>query len=316
MWILFTVVVAVVILLFAIAYHFTNVSYLPKKWALADTYEKAVEKGQIDPQVFEAMEKEEISVPSAYGYDLDGLWMPVEDSNRTAIICHGYTMNKFGSMKYTHVFRRMGFNVLIYDHQFHGKSGGDLCTMGFREKNDLKTMVDWLEKKVGLGGTLVTHGESMGGGTVLMHAAMDHRVSAVVSDCAFADTKDVFAYRLKADYGLPAFPLLYMASFISKLRVGAYYYEISPWSVIDQVTIPVLFINGTADDYVPMSHTATLFDRKPGVKELHMVEGAGHALAYEADPGAYEAVVEGFLLNHVLAHGQRDSNVHEGVHGE
>ena len=39
------------------------------------------------------------------------------------IFCHGVTVNKMNSVKYARLFLNRGYNVVIYDHRRHGKTG-------------------------------------------------------------------------------------------------------------------------------------------------------------------------------------------------
>ena len=55
--------------------------------------------------------------------------------------------------------------------------------------------------------------------------------------------------------------------------------------------LPMLFIHGDADDYVPTWMVYPLYEAKPGEKELWLVPGAGHAYSYRDNREEYTAVV-------------------------
>ena len=59
---------------------------------------------------------------------------------------------------------------------------------------------------------------------------------------------------------------------------------------------PMLFIHGTADDFVPVDHVFENYAAKThGYKELYLVEGAVHANSYAKDPANYAWRVKYFL---------------------
>jgi pimeloyl-ACP methyl ester carboxylesterase len=49
--------------------------------------------------------------------------------------------------------------VIAYDSRRHGESGGDVCTYGYYEKEDLRRVIDALER-----GPVVLMGTSLGAG--------------------------------------------------------------------------------------------------------------------------------------------------------
>ena len=59
---------------------------------------------------------------------------------------------------------------------------------------------------------------------------------------------------------------------------------------------PMLFIHGTADDFVPVDHVFKNYEaKKQGYKELYLVQDAVHANSYAKDPENYTWRVKYFL---------------------
>ena len=67
---------------------------------------------------------------------------------------------------------------------------------------------------------------------------------------------------------------------------------------LKKTRLPVLFIHGTSDDFVPVWMTEQNFEACASEKHLLLVEGAGHALSYLTDPAACEKAVTEFLQTH------------------
>lgn len=213
---------------------------------------------------------------------------------KIAILCHGLGYAKYGSLKYAEMFLKLGFTVLVYDHRNHGQSGKAFTSMGYYEKYDLKKAVDWCCSQYGKDCTIVTHGESMGAATVLMHLEIDNRVQCVIADCAYSDLTKLLCHQLKQFYHLPCF-LLPIESMITYLRAGFWYKEVSPIKIVSQTTIPILFIHGKIDSFVPTYMSKQMYASKPRNKAIYLVAGARHAESYCTDRVEYEKRVEDFL---------------------
>lgn len=293
---IFIVLFIVLALLLVGGFFFARIAVYPKVIPYEETRRREIEAGKLIPGVFEAWPKEEIFVQSPYGYRLHGFYFPQPDSQKTVVIAHGITYSLFGSVKYMSIFRKRGFNILIYDHRMHGLSGGKNCTFGFYEKYDLKTMVDWVERRQGSGGIIGTHGESLGGGTVLQHSAIDPRLSFVIADCAYSDLRRLFSHRGKSQYHLPVFPMIDFASLASFFLTGMKFSDVHPLENIRDVQTPILFCTGAQDDYVPAWMSVEMQHAKLcGISRLYMAPNARHAEAYWNNQVEYDQKVGDFL---------------------
>lgn len=292
LWILFFVLLA---FLGASAY-LARVALYPKVTQYEETYRREVEAGKIVPEEFDSWTKEEISIRSPYGYALHGFYFPLPGAQKTVVLVHGITWSLFGSVKYMPIFRRRGFNILIYDQRTHGRSGGSTCTFGFYEKYDLKAVIDWALARLGPGGQVGTHGESLGGATVLQHAGIDPRLSFVVADCPYSDLYAQLAYRLRVEYHLPAFPLLEGASLVSYWITRMRFREVRPLEAIRGVATPMLFCHGAEDNYIlPQMSIDMAQAKQNGLARLYLAPHARHAEAYWNNRAEYDQQVGDFL---------------------
>ncbi len=299
MWIILLMIIGSLVY---IGYYFTNITLYPKTFNYDESYELEVANGCFDDKYYKELDKEEIYIDTNFNYKLHGIWIPHKNSKKTIIFAHGFNYTLYGSIKYMDMFYKKGFNVLVYDHRFHGHSGGENCTMGYYEKYDLQSCVDWVINKVGSDSIIGTHGESMGAATVLMHAALDNRINFAVADCPFESVKEQYTYRLKIEYKLPSFPIINLTNLVTKMRINAFYGDVSPISTIGSVKTPILFIHGDSDKYIPYSNTINLFNAKKGTKKLYLAKGADHAKSFIVDKLHYEEVVNEFLSEVGLLH--------------
>lgn len=271
----------------------------PKVKPYSKTFENEIEYGTFTKAFYEGLDKEELIIQSGEGYPIHGIFFPNGDNKKIVVIAHGYSYSLFGSIKYMTIFKELGYAVLVYDQRYHGLSGGKSSTFGFKEKDDLRTIVDYLYRRFG-DITLGTHGESLGGATVLMHAAEDERVNFVVSDCAFSDMTEELTYRLKEDKNLPKFPIIYIAALINKLQAGNFYWEVSPKKAAQKIKAPTLIIHGKEDMYTPFKQGEDIFNALNCPKAFLGVDNAKHAMSYLEAPELYTKAVKQFLSDHQL----------------
>jgi len=268
-------------------------------------YQREIEEGRLTEKIYQSWQKEDFTIRSRYGYDLSCQLINNEESKEQleypngkinlAVICHGYTCGKYSSMMYAELFLKRGFTVLTYDHRNHGLSGKAFTTMGYYEKFDLQTVLDWCSEKYGTNLAIVTHGESMGAATVLSHLAIDGRVRCTIADCSYSSLNELIEYQLKNYYHLPKFPFMQIASIIIKLRAGFWLNDVNPLVGAVQSNAPILFIHGLDDDYIPCSMSKDMYDAKQGKKELYLAPNAKHAQACQKNRKEYEKVLNDFL---------------------
>ena len=78
---------------------------------------------------------------------LEAWYIPVDSSKGTVILFHGLGGNKSNVLKQAYEFRYLGFNVMLVDLRAHGRSNGNITTMGFRESEDVKLAYEYVLKK-------------------------------------------------------------------------------------------------------------------------------------------------------------------------
>jgi uncharacterized protein len=293
-----TVIVFFVILLLVAlgGLYFAMMIVYPKTWKVEASFQKQVEEGKLIEEEFNALPKQELSIHSPYGYNLYGIYIPVEGSKKTVIIAHGITVTLYNSVKYLNLFRKRGFNVFLYEHRNHGRSGKNNTTYGYYEKDDLKAVVDIAMQKSGSGSFIGTMGESLGAAIALQHCAIDPRVSFVVADCSYSDLTDLLKYHVRLDYHLPPFPFLYIADFFCWLLTGITFTKVSPIRDIVAVETPIFWIHGQDDTYIPPRMSIEMYQaKKKGIKKLYLAPQAGHADAFWNNQVEYDHQVGDFL---------------------
>ncbi|TAH66915.1 MAG: alpha/beta hydrolase [Anaerolineaceae bacterium] len=292
----------------------------PKKLSCDRIYRMEAKSGKFNEAAYKSTKKRRFMISSDYGYYLSceilepeepidsrqctryGTWY--QKQTPIAILCHGFSQGKYRSLMYAEIFLKLGFKVLIYDHRNHGLSGKAFTSMGYYEKFDLKRLVDWCYDTYGPNCSIVTHGVSMGAATVLLHLEIDKRVICTIADCAYSDLKELLKHQVKHYYHMPIL-LIPLESFITYLRAGFWYGEVSPIRVISKVDTPVLFIHGKRDKYVPTEMSRQMYNCKKHKKAIYLVAKAAHAQSCITNRKSYEERVSSFLkkyfgtINHI-----------------
>ncbi len=276
----------------------------PRKLSCDKIFKNEASAGKFDEAAYHATKKRSFRVKSDFGYIIScELLIPAKRDgvakSKIAILCHGLGFTKYGGLKYAELFLRIGYMVLIYDQRNHGLSGGGCTSMGYFEKYDLKKLVDWCMNHFGENSIIVTHGESMGAATVLMHLEIDQRVKCVIADCPYSDLILLLKHQLKQYYHLPYW-LIPVESGITYLRAGFRYRDISPVKVMHKINTPVMFIHGKMDNFVPSYMSRQLYQSKRKNKALYMVARAKHAECICKNRKGYERRVEEFLRRYSL----------------
>ena len=248
-------------------------------------------------QSFDQLTKETLWMTNQ-GLKQDAWYVPAETAtNKTVIVVHGFTNDKEDMKPYAWMFHELGYNVLMPDNMSHGDSEGQIIGYGW---NDRLNVIKWAELLVeqNSDSEITLFGVSMGAATVMMASgeeSLPDQVVNIIEDCGYSSVWDELKYQAKEMYNLPAFPILYEVSVISKIRAGFSYGQASSVNQLKNNTRPVLFIHGSDDTFVPTSMVYKNYQATQGEKELYIVKGAGNAKSFETDPQAYIEKISTFL---------------------
>ncbi|MNN68928.1 Alpha/beta hydrolase family protein [compost metagenome] len=125
------------------------------------------------------------------------------------------------------------------------------------------------------------------------------QVKAVVADCGYSSVKAQLSYQLRRMYHLPGFPFVQFASLITRIKAGYFFGEASALKQVRKAKVPILFIHGDADKFVPFFMMEELYQACSGPKDKLVVHGAGHGLAYDTDKSVYITRVSNFIAQYV-----------------
>ena len=286
-------ILAAVVLLCAAAAALASYVALPRCISLADS--RAIENKAGFLRDYDALPKTEYTIASFDGYVLHAECVPAAvPSRRWVILSHGYTYSRYGSVKYMQLFRSLGYNAVLYDDRRHGLNAKTVCTMGISESRDLLAVIRDTYTRYGKDIFLGLHGESMGSGLEIMALGQRPDVRFVVNDCGYATLLPVLEGQLRQRFHLPGW-LAYPASAACRLLYGYAFTRVRPVDSLAGCTVPICFLHGEEDAFIPKSHSEQMQAATAGYSELHLFPGAGHAMSYASNEARYWKIVSAFV---------------------
>jgi pimeloyl-ACP methyl ester carboxylesterase len=186
----------------------------------------------------------------------------------TLVYLHGVADNRMSGAGVIDRFGPRGFDVVAFDSRAHGESGGEFCSYGFYEKQDLRRVLDTVRP-----GPIVLIGTSLGAAVALQETATDPRVTAVVAAEIFSDLRTVATERVPFFFSAG---IIRRAFTLAEQRGGFQIDAVSPLAAAGSITQPVLLIHGDTDVDTPADHSRRVFGALAGPKRLILVPGAGH----------------------------------------
>jgi fermentation-respiration switch protein FrsA (DUF1100 family) len=246
------------------------------------------------------LDYEQVTLTTEDGYRLAAWYVP--SRNRAAIIVqHGYKGNRAKVLYVAEMLARHGYGVMMVDLRAHGQSDGDLISFGLYEVRDLDAAYDYLLRRPDVAPERIgALGTSMGGVVVLLYAAQNPEIKAVVSESAFVSLEDEVATAV-AQTGLPAFPLAPVVQWFAEHEAG---FEVKTVAAVERIGAisprPVFLMQGGVDRIVPFDSGQRLYDAAGEPRELWFEPDVGHAAFGAERAEEYEARVAAFFDRYLL----------------
>ena len=264
---------------------FTNM--LLDQYSEKEPYRSALAKGY----ELRNKELETICVSADDGLKLIGHWYPAENPERVILAAHGWRSSwwrDFGAS--SDFLHGSGCSVLYIEQRGQGNSEGRYMGFGMTERYDILVWLRWICENTDPGLPVYLSGISMGATTVLMASGLGFpdRVKGIAADCGFTSAKDIFRHvaknRLHLAYSIHKGDIEYLCR--EKISHGTEDY--STLDALSVNTVPVLFVHGTDDSFVPVRMTYDNYKACKAPKRLFVVPGAEHGGSYLVDRSGYE----------------------------
>lgn len=237
-------------------------------------------------------------IKSYDGLKLVARYFKNKDSDKIILLFHGYrsiSENDFaGIFSY---YYELGYNILLVDQRAHGKSEGKYITFGVKERFDCLSWCEYIDREFKDVTEIFFGGISMGATTVLLASELDlpDKVKGIIADCGFTSPKAIISRVVSSRYGINADVLLpiinILCRFIAKFNV----YECSVDDAMKKNQLPILFIHGTSDDFVPSRMSRENYEACKSFKRLLLIDCVMHGVACLQDKTRVRHEISAFL---------------------
>ena len=158
------------------------------------------------------------------------------------------------------------------------------------ERKDLRALINDTRNRYNDMTLLGLHGESLGAATSVAVLQYKPDVDFVVADCGFSNIKEVLMGKAHLQGWM-----VDVVSLFAKLRYGYSYGQMRPIDCLAENQVPICFIHGSQDSFIPPRHSEEMKAATKGYSELHIIEGADHAQSVLVNPSEYKKIVELFI---------------------
>ena len=219
---------------------------------------------------------EDVSFPTSGNITLHGWFFAVEDLEApTVIYAPATSKDQRSGLTLVPALHEAGYQVLLFSYRGHGTSEGNRLqfTYGAKESEDIDAAVRYLSEEKGIK-KIAAIGHSAGAVSILLSAARNPGIDAVVAVAAFGSLEEI--WETSRPTIIPK-TLLDLTMRISELRKGFDRKQVRPMDVIGKIAPrPLLLIHGAEDQRITKDQVQQLFIAAESPKYLWHVAGAGH----------------------------------------
>lgn len=239
----------------------------------------------------------EIHIVAEDGVELVAHWRPVEGARRVVVAMHGWRSTwaqDFGIV--SDFMYENGCSVLYAEERGQNNSGGEYMGFGMLERYDCLEWIKWVNAETEAKLPVYLAGISMGASTVLMTAAFElpQNVCGIIADCGFTSAHDIWKHVLESNLHLSYRLRRATVNHFCKKKIKYVDDGCSAVEALKSSKVPVLFIHGTDDGFVPIWMTYENYKACSAPKHLFVVPGANHGMSCYVDREGYEKNVKAF----------------------
>jgi hypothetical protein len=256
-----------------------------------EPYKDMIDKGMT---WFNSKNSKDIYINSLDNLKLKGILIENPKAKGTMILCHGYKGGPVHDLcSSLSNYYDMGFNILLIEQRASNNSEGKYITFGYHESKDLSLWIKYMKDKYKL--PIVLGGISMGSTGIMLCLKHNPDIKAAIVDCGFSNGYMEVKYCIKHYFHIPGGLFLPGINYWCN-RLGNFdLKKINTVKALEDVRIPILFIHGIADSFVPVINSRINYKYYKGKKDLFLVAEAEHGISYLLEPENYIEIIKEFL---------------------
>lgn len=239
----------------------------------------------------------QIQIQSYDGQTLAGHWFANPDPKRLVVAMHGWRSSWASDFGFVSDFLHShGCSVLYAEQRGQGSSGGEYMGFGMIERYDCLEWVKWVNSQNPQKLPIYLVGVSMGAATVLMTADLElpENVCGIIADCGFTSIHDIWQHVAQKNLHMPYRMYGSLADSMCREKICMGTKDASTVDALKNSRVPVLFVHGTEDHFVPVEMTYRNYQACSSDKHLLIVPGADHGMCYFTEQQRYEQAVLDF----------------------
>ncbi|MEG3935867.1 MULTISPECIES: alpha/beta hydrolase [unclassified Microcoleus] len=194
---------------------------------------------------------------------LHGWWLPAANrkSLGTLLYLHGRGLNIGANISQSYRFRQLGFSVLLIDYRGYGRSQGSFPKES-QVYEDAEVAYNYLVKQRQLlPSQILFYGHSMGGAVAIELAIRHPEAAGLIVHNSFTSMVDMVENNA------------YMRFFPVRLLLTQRFDSLAK---VKSLRMPILFVHGIADRFVPATMSKKLYASSPEYKKILLVPNARH----------------------------------------
>lgn len=259
-------------------------------------------KGVFDSSIkyLDSLKSERVYIKSFDGLRLAGSYYNNNNSNTTILLFHGYRSDgRFDFACAVKYYIEMGLNVLVVDQRANGESEGVLITFGIKERRDVIAWTEFVNQKYSPQNIFLS-GVSMGATTVMMAANLElpKNVKGIIADCGFTSVPEIIKKVARQAFKIDATAFLPILNLMCKIFGHFSIYETTTIKSLSESDIPIFFIHGKNDGFVPCEMTEQSHAAARAEKYVCLVEGADHGISFLVDTDNVQRQIAVFVKGH------------------